>query len=140
MHLGIEEGSWRRVAFATVVLAGFTFACQNTGSSDDRPCGGGTCGFIDHHYDSTFYCPPGPFRPGGWVGYTWRDQTHCHNECAAASDFGCDASGCDAQCNSDTGSGRWLPCDAASNGTSGPGGCFLSGSGVNGETVACVCG
>jgi hypothetical protein len=113
-------------------------ACDDSGL--DGPCGsGGTCGFHDHRYDSTFYCPPGPLRPGGWHGYSWRDEDRCRQECAAAASWGCDASGCDAGCATDHGTGAWQPCTEAYGGTPSGSVCFLSGSGVNGETVPCAC-
>lgn len=114
-------------------------ACTTSDVTDGTPCGGRTCGYIDHRYSSTFYCPPGPFMPAGWHGYTWRAEAHCHDECAAAASWGCDASACDAGCDVDTGSGQWLPCTAENGGEVTGSGCFLSGSGVRGETVSCVC-
>ena len=125
---------------ASIVLAALALGCDTSEPTSDRACSGGrVCGFIDHHYNSTFYCPPAPFMPGGWQGYTWRDKTHCHQECNSASSWGCDASGCDSSCENDTGPGTWNPCDAANGGTETSGGCFLEGSGVRGETVPCVC-
>ena len=125
-----------RLAAALVVAA--LAACQ-TSDVTDGGCGGRTCGFYDHHYSSTFYCPPAPLIPGGWYGYSWHTASRCHDECASAAGWGCDASGCDARCEIDTGSGQWLACTAENGGEETSGGCFLSGSGVRGETVPCVC-
>ena len=124
-------------AVLAFVLLGLALACQ-----DDDPVGAsgcpGTCGIEDHKYFSEFYCPPGPLRPGGWVGYSWRELDHCLQECEAAASWGCDAMACATGCSSDHGSGAWLPCTAA-GGMERDDGCFLSGSGVRGETVPCSC-
>jgi hypothetical protein len=130
----------RKLVFVAVALAGTLFACHSTDSTLRGGCPSGrTCGYSDHHYDSTFYCPPRPLIPGGGYGFTWRDPDHCHQECVAASSSGCDASGCDASCATDSGTGEWLPCTEANGGTERSGGCFLAGSGVNGEQVPCEC-
>lgn len=128
----------RRPILAAVALTVAVLACH-TGVDDDTPCPGGTCGFLDQRYDSTFYCPPQPFVPGGWVGYSWRSNARCHDECATAAAWGCYASGCDAGCDVDHGTGQWLACDGTNGGQVSVRGCFLPGSGVNGETVSCVC-
>jgi len=122
-------------------LGAVLLICQcNDSGGVGGPCpSGGVCGFYDHKYTSTFYCPPAPLRPGGWFGYSWRDASHCHQECNAASSAGCDASQCDAGCDTDTGSGQWLPCTETNGGVQSNDGCFLSGFGMNGETVPCVC-
>jgi hypothetical protein len=114
-------------------------ACSTGDVTDGTTCGSRTCGFIDHHYDSTFYCPPAPFVPGGWYGYTWHSSAHCHDECEAAASWGCSTGSCDSSCDTDTGSGAWMACTPANGGAESSSGCFLSGSGVNGETVPCVC-
>lgn len=114
-------------------------ACSTGDVTDGTTCGSRTCGFIDHHYDSTFYCPPAPFVPGGWYGYTWHSSAHCHDECEAAASWGCSTGSCDSSCDTDTGSGAWMACTPANGGAESTSGCFLSGSGVNGETVPCVC-
>lgn len=124
---------------AVVFSAGLLAACEESDFSDGLPCHGGTCGYIDHRYDSTFYCPPAPFIPGGWYGYSWHSEDHCHQECATAASWGCNASGCDAGCETDHGSAAWVPCTTANGGAVTSAGCFLSSSGVNGETVPCVC-
>ena len=130
----------RQVGRALLVLAVLLPICRCQSSGLDGPCSsGGVCGYYDHEYASTFYCPPAPLRPGGWYGYTWREQDRCHQECNAASSWGCDASQCDVGCQTDVGTGQWLPCTEANGGTAGGSGCFLSGSGVNGETVPCAC-
>jgi len=127
-------------ALAALVISGLSLACDSSDSTVGGPCSGGrVCGFFDHKYYSTFICPPNPPFPGGSFGYSWRLPSHCHQECAAASSWGCDASGCDAGCETDHGSGLWLPCTQANGGEERSDGCFLSGSGVNGETVACEC-
>jgi hypothetical protein len=96
---------------AAIILAALAVGCDTSESTNDGHCaGGGACGYHDHRCDSTFYCPPAPFVPGGWFGYTWHDNANGHEECEAATSWGCS-----------------------------PGGCFLDGSGVTGETVACVC-
>jgi hypothetical protein len=123
------------LAFA---LVGLLLACHDDDTVGAGPCAG-TCGIEDHKYFSEFYCPPRPLQPGGWVGYSWRDLDHCLQECDAAAGWGCDATGCAAGCSTDHGSGGWLSCAAAS-GVENADGCFLSGSGVRGETVSCVCG
>jgi hypothetical protein len=129
----------KNLVAAATVLAALAIGCDTSETTSDRPCGGGTCGYFDHHYNSTFYCPPAPFVPGGWYGYTWHDEADCHEECATASGWGCSTGGCDTGCDQDVGSGAWVPCDAANGGAVTTSGCYLDGSGVTGETVACVC-
>ena len=127
------------VALSAAAVAAAAIGCRLSDLSGGGGCGSGRCGYLDHRYDSIFYCPPRDLIPGGWSGYSWRDPSQCLGECAAAANWGCDASGCDASCEIDAGSGSWLPCDAANGGTQTASGCFLSGSGVSGETVPCVC-
>lgn len=129
----------RMAALAATVLLITGIGCDSSETSDGAPCGGSTCGYLDIHYDSTFYCPPAPLRPGGWYGFTWHDAQHCHEECNAAASSGCDASGCDEGCETTGGSGDWLPCSTANGGVVTPDGCWMEGSGWNGETVDCVC-
>jgi len=77
------------LALAAIILAVVGFGCDTSDSTDDRACPGGqACGYMDHHYNSIFYCPPGFLVPGGWHGYTWRDQTNCHEECTSAANWG----------------------------------------------------
>lgn len=129
----------RAVLAVAVLLIGLGIGCDTSDVSEGGPCRGGTCGYLDTHYNSTFYCPPRPLVPGGWYGYSWHSNANCHDECAAASNWGCDASNCDAVCDQPTGSGTWLPCNPANGGTVTAGGCSLASSGVHGETVPCVC-
>jgi hypothetical protein len=127
----------RARALVALVLSGLCLTCQSSNSTLGRPCSVGLCGFSDHKYFSTFYCPPNPPFPGGFMGYSWRDPSRCRQECNSASSSGCDTSGCD--CNTDHGSGQWLPCTEANGGVERSDGCFLAGSGVNGETIPCEC-
>jgi hypothetical protein len=121
-----------------IVLAGLGLACGSSDSAVGQPCPGRTCGIYDHKYFSTFYCPPNPPFPGGAMGYSWRDLDKCIQECSSAASWGCDVSGCASGCQTDHGTGQWIPC-ASAGGVERESGCFLSGSGVNGETVPCVC-
>lgn len=90
---------------------------------------------MDHEYFSTFRC-----QFGGAMGYSWRALSHCDQECNAAASFGCDANACASGCVADHGTGDWLACTPVNGATERPGGqCFLSGSGVRGETIPCVC-
>lgn len=140
MSLGKLEKALRHVAVATVLATLFAVGCDTSDSSDHGLCGGArTCGYIDQHFDSTFYCPPAPFVPGGWYGYTWHEESHCHEECTSAASFGCSTGGCDEGCATDVGTDTWLVCNEANGGSETSGGCFLRGSGVNGETVPCAC-
>jgi hypothetical protein len=118
---------------ALVLLLGLGTACPTSDSTDTRPCGSSLCGFYDHKYFATFYCPMG-------MGYSYRDPNHCLQECASAVSFGCDAGSCASGCAEDHGTGQWLACTEANNGTVTSSGCFLAGSDVSGETVSCVCG
>ena len=127
-----------RYGLAAGLVLSALAACQ-TSDVTGGGCGGRTCGYYDRHYDSEFYCPPAPFIPGGWHGYTWHSSSHCHDECDAAAAWGCSTASCDAGCDVDTGSGQWLPCTAENGGEETSSGCFLAGSGVSGETVPCVC-
>jgi hypothetical protein len=119
-----------------VVLMALVVTCLACNSSDSTVGGAcssrKTCGYTDHHYNSVFHCQ-------AQVGYTWRDPQHCGQECTAASSWGCDASGCETGCATDTGPGTWLPCTEANDGVEQSGGCFLKSSGVNGELVSCEC-
>jgi hypothetical protein len=117
---------------SALLLAVTCLACSEDDGLPAGVCPSGTvCGFEDHKYFSTYVC-------GGMsVGYSWRDQGHCVQQCAAAAGWSCDTSTCN--CSVDHGSGSWLPCNEANGGEESSGGCFLSGSGMNGETVACVC-
>jgi hypothetical protein len=108
--------------------------CDRAGSSGSGGCAG-TCGFTDHKYFSEYYCG----GCGGWIGLSWRVMDHCLAACRSAAAWGCEAGGCEPGCAPDHGTGAWLPCDAASNGEVTESGCFLAGSGLNGETVACEC-
>ena len=120
-----------RVLFA-LLFAATCLTCDAGNPNLGGGCSSGrVCGFYDHKYFSTYYCG------GTGIGYSWRDQTHCGIQCGAASGWGCDASSCD--CSVDHGTGNWLPCTAANGGEVRSGECFLSGSGMNGETVVCVC-
>lgn len=130
----------RKVGLALVGLTILLPTVRCHDSVVDGSCpSGGVCGYYDHRYASTFYCPPAPLRPGGWQGYVWRDQDHCRQECDAAASWGCNASECYSGCENDTGSGQWRPCDEANGGVISGGGCFLATSGVRGETVPCAC-
>jgi hypothetical protein len=122
------------LAFALVASV---LACHDDDTVGGGPCAG-TCGIEDHKYFSEFYCPPGPLRPGGWVGYSWRDLDACLKECDAAAGWGCQTGDCAAGCTTDHGTGAWLSCTSA-GGVERDDGCFLSGSGVRGETVPCIC-
>jgi len=140
MNLGGLEPVFKHAVLATVVAAGFAVGCDTSDSTDHGLCGARqTCGYIDQHFNSTFYCPPAPFVPGGWYGYTWHDMSNCHEECSTAASWGCNAGGCDAGCDVDVGTDAWLACDEANGGRETSSGCFLSESGVNGETVPCAC-
>ena len=139
-HGAAAAVGWRSMRSTVIFGLILTLASCSWDTLDSTDaCGGSTCGFIDHRYASTFYCPPGDLRPGGWHGYVWRDLSDCHAECASAAAWGCDATGCDTSCDHDTGSGAWLPCTPENGGQETSHGCYLAGSGVNGETVACVC-
>lgn len=129
----------RIVIASAIVLAGIAAGCDTSDVSGSGPCGAGTCGYLDRHYNSTFYCPPQPLIPGGWYGYSWHSNAHCHEECSTASGWGCDAGNCDAGCDQPVGSGSWIPCNAANGGEVVATGCYLESSGVHGETVPCVC-
>ncbi len=107
----------------------------NSGAHETRDRGdrapGQACGFVDHVYYSQYYCG----RMGIW--YAWRDPEHCRRQCGVAAGRGCDTGRCD--CGVDHGTGRWLPCAAASGGEPEADGCFLRASGVDGEAVPCDC-
>ena len=128
-RLGARWGG-RFVRAVVLAWVGLVSSC----GSDSPPGGscpaGQACGFIDHQYFSTFTCSVGR------IGYSWRDLVHCGQECKAAANFGCDASGCNC---SDHGTGAWLACTSANNATEKSDKCILSGSGINGETIPCVC-
>ena len=85
----IRRGSGQAPGLLALVLSGLCLTCHSSDSTLGRPCPGGqVCGFSDHKYFSTFYCPPRPLFPGGSMGYSWRDLSHCHQECNAASIWG----------------------------------------------------
>jgi hypothetical protein len=117
------------------LLAFLALGCSGEPASDGGCPSGQACGFVDHKYFSTFRC-----QFGGAMGYSWRDLDHCGQECNAAASFGCDASACASGCVADHGTGDWLACTPVNGAIEQAGGqCFLSGSGVRGETIPCVC-
>ncbi|MBZ5638336.1 MAG: hypothetical protein LAO51_06205 [Acidobacteriia bacterium] len=122
----------RTRVLVVLLLAVTCLTCQSSDSGLSGGCSAGkVCGFYDHKYFATYYCG------SMGIGYSFRDPAACVQQCNAASSWGCDASGCN--CSVDHGTGAWLPCTAANNAEERSGSCFLSGSGMNGETVPCVC-
>lgn len=123
-------------ALVAIALAGVILitGCGDASTAAAACPSGQSCGFLDHKYFSTFVC-----SFGGGMGFSWRDLNHCGQECNSAAGFGCNATGCGAGCATDHGSGEWLPCTSANGGAERSDHCFLSGSGVNGETIPCVC-
>ncbi|MGB8929966.1 MAG: hypothetical protein WCC48_01820 [Anaeromyxobacteraceae bacterium] len=136
MRSRLGRGAFR-LAWAGLLTVAIT-ACD-TGAGDSGasiPCGGGTCGFTDHKYFSMYYCAVA----GGSIGLSWRLLDHCLRQCDSAAAWGCDATGCSAGCATDHGTGAWMPCTSApTGGQVTQSGCFLQGSGLNGETVPCEC-
>ena len=125
-------GAVRILALLAFVLEAACLGCSEGDVASDRNCPAGqVCGFHDHKYFSTYYCG------GTGVGYSWRDRAHCGQQCEVAAAWGCDITSCD--CSTDHGTATWLPCTEANGGQERPGGCFLPGSGTNGETVSCAC-
>ena len=124
----------RLLALVVLATALTCLTCQtgDTGVGGGCPSGQ-VCGFVDHKFFSTYYCG------GMGVGFSWREQSACLEQCNVAASWGCDASACSGNCAIDHGTGGWLPCTSANGGVENTGSCFLSGSGVNGETVPCVC-
>ena len=138
-RFGVGASRLRRVGLLAVAIA----ACLGPprvgdmgDSSGSDPCGGGTCGFTDHKYFSVYYCP----IAGGSIGLSWRLPDDCLRQCDSAAASGCDASGCSEGCAVDHGTGAWTPCTSApTGGEVTQSGCFLRGSGLNGETIPCDC-
>ncbi|GAO01877.1 hypothetical protein [Anaeromyxobacter sp. PSR-1] len=125
--------SGARAAGAAALLALLLPACDDD-EAVGGGCRGGTCGFVDHLYFSTYVC-------GGWgVGYSWRSLDHCVRQCEVAAAWGCAAGACAGECTVDHGTGAWLTCTPDNREARVVGsGCFLPTSGMDGETVPCDC-
>lgn len=138
MRHGVGAGALRLGWVGLLLAMAIAIAACDIGDEESgtTPCGGGTCGFTDHKYFSIYSCAVA----GGSIGLSWRLLDHCLRQCDAAAAWGCDAAGCSAGCATDHGSGAWMPCTSApTGGEVTQSGCFLRGSGLNGETVPCDC-